>query len=101
MQTPVKSLILLLIFIAIVSLVRAQEFGGNPPSIKWKQIIRLRLKLSFPIGLDSSALRVANIVEQMNRPYSQPSALSKNKSASCYKIKPRFLMLMLPGAFQE
>lgn len=45
----------------------AQEFGGNPPSIKWQQINTQTLRVIFPKGLDSSANRVANIVTYMDR----------------------------------
>jgi hypothetical protein len=40
----------------------AQEFGGNPPSIKWKQINTDTVKIIFPPGLDSQAQRVAALV---------------------------------------
>ncbi|MGZ3871698.1 MAG: TolB family protein [Mucilaginibacter sp.] len=45
---------------------KAQTFGGNPPSIKWKQVNTPAAKVIFPAGLDSTAVRVANIVQQMN-----------------------------------
>jgi hypothetical protein len=44
------------------SFLNAQEFGGNPPSIKWKQINTDTAKIIFPVGMDSSAQRVASIV---------------------------------------
>jgi len=40
----------------------AQEFGGNPPSIKWKQIDTDTARIIFPEGLDSAAQRVAAVV---------------------------------------
>ncbi len=45
----------------------AQEFGGNPPSIKWQEINTPRARIIFPKGLDSSAQRVANIINYMHR----------------------------------
>ena len=45
----------------------AQEFGGNPPSIHWQQINTTKARIIFPKGLDSSAQRVANIVNFMSR----------------------------------
>lgn len=45
----------------------AQEFGGNPPSLKWNQINTPTIRVIFPKGLDSSANRVANIITYMNR----------------------------------
>lgn len=46
---------------------QAQEFGGNPPSIKWQQINTKEARIIFPKGLDSSAQRVANIIGYMHR----------------------------------
>jgi len=62
----VKGLLLLLLITATATLTRAQQFGGNPPSLKWDQINTPAAKVIFPVGLDSSALWVANIVSQMN-----------------------------------
>ena len=45
---------------------KAQEFGGNPPSIKWNQANTSAAKVIFPKGLDSAALEVASIINQMN-----------------------------------
>jgi hypothetical protein len=73
-----QSLILLL-FTATIT--KAQEFGGNPPSIKWKQVNTPAAKVIFPAGLDSAALRVANIVEQMNKAI-QPTIGFKQKQIS-------------------
>src|SRR5215510_8392420 len=41
---------------------KAQVFGGNPPSIHWKQINTDTARIIFPTGLDSTAQRVSNIV---------------------------------------
>src|SRR5471032_2085622 len=59
--------IILLLITATATITRAQQFGGNPPSIKWNQVNTSAAKVIFPAGLDSAALRVANIVQQMNR----------------------------------
>lgn len=45
----------------------AQEFGGNPTSLKWKQINTAEVKIIFPEGLDSPALRTAAIVHYLNQ----------------------------------
>jgi hypothetical protein len=58
--------LLLLLLIVIATETKAQEFGGNPPSIKWKQINTPAAKVIFPAGLDSTGLRVANIIQQMS-----------------------------------
>lgn len=46
----------------IVSYLSAQQFGGNPPSVKWKQISTDTVRIIFPDGTDSIALRVASVV---------------------------------------
>src|SRR6185503_8475733 len=40
----------------------AQEFGGNPPSVKWKQINTDTARIIFPAGADSAAQRIASVV---------------------------------------
>ncbi|BAU53988.1 TolB family protein [Mucilaginibacter gotjawali] len=65
MKSPFYLLLLLLITATATKTI-AQEFGGNPPSIKWKQIDLPAAKVIFPYGLDSAGLRVANIIRQMN-----------------------------------
>jgi hypothetical protein len=57
---------LLLLLTTSLTLSYAQEFGGNPPSIKWKQVNTPAAKVIFPAGLDSTGLRVADIVQRMN-----------------------------------
>jgi hypothetical protein len=79
MSNPAKILLLLLLF-AVTDL-KAQEFGGNPPSIKWKQVNTPAAKVIFPAGLDSAGMRVANIVQQMNGPI-QPTIGYKQKQVS-------------------
>ncbi len=46
---------------------QAQTFGGNPPSVHWQQINTKEVRVIFPQGLDSSAQRVANIIEYLHR----------------------------------
>ena len=41
---------------------KAQEFGGNPPSVRWKQISTDTARIIFPEGRDSAAQRIASIV---------------------------------------
>jgi hypothetical protein len=40
----------------------AQEFGGNPPGLQWKQINTDTARIIFPVGTDSIAQRVASVV---------------------------------------
>jgi hypothetical protein len=76
----IKTPILFILLLAFTQ-TRAQEFGGNPPSIKWKQINTPAAKVIFPVGLDSAGLRVANIVQQMNKAI-QPTIGFKQKQIS-------------------
>ena len=39
----------------------AQEFGGNPSSLKWKQFNNTHSRVIFPAGMDSQASRINNI----------------------------------------
>lgn len=63
-----KSLIPLILCLLLLTtfVAQAQEFGGNPPSIKWNQVNTPAAKVIFPVGLDTEGIRVANIVTQMN-----------------------------------
>ncbi len=73
--------LLLLLITATATTTRAQQFGGNPPSIKWNQINTPAAKVIFPTGMDSAARRVANIVQQMNGVI-QPTIGFKHKQIS-------------------
>ena len=44
--------------------VQAQIFGGNPASLKWKQINTSHTRVIFPQGLDSQANRI-NAINQL------------------------------------
>jgi hypothetical protein len=63
---PPLRIVLVLLIITYTISARAQEFGGNPPSIKWKQVNTPVAKVIFPAGMDSVASRVAEIVQRMN-----------------------------------
>ena len=45
----------------------AQQFGGNPPSLKWRQINTDTARIIFPLGLDSAAQQVAAIVHRLSQ----------------------------------
>ena len=51
----------LVLLLAISVNVLAQEFGGNPPSLKWQQINTPQVRVIFPKGLDKQASRVADL----------------------------------------
>jgi len=61
-----KFTVLLFLSTFFLNKIYAQTFGGNPPSIKWDQINTPAARVIFPRGLDSSANRVANIIDYMN-----------------------------------
>ncbi|MDT3405632.1 hypothetical protein [Mucilaginibacter terrae] len=58
--------------LAVVGLVlmalgaNAQQFGGNPPSIKWKQVNDSAARVIYPVGMDSVARRLAGIINHIN-----------------------------------
>src|SRR5215475_5278643 len=56
-----------LLFLALLfsSGLSAQVFGGNPPSLKWRQLNTDTARIIFPIGLDSQAQSVAAIVHRL------------------------------------
>jgi len=56
-------------------LTRSQQFGGNPPSLKWKQIHTDTARIIFPVGMDSAANRVASLVHYLAA--QQPFSLGK------------------------
>ncbi|WP_295117322.1 hypothetical protein [uncultured Chitinophaga sp.] len=45
----------------------AQQFGGNPPTHRWRQINNDTVRVIFPEGMDSVGQRVANTVMYINR----------------------------------
>ncbi|MEJ7673190.1 MAG: hypothetical protein WKF59_10870 [Chitinophagaceae bacterium] len=45
----------------------AQQFGGNPSSIKWSQVNTPEARIIFPKQLDSSAKRISGIISYLNR----------------------------------
>lgn len=57
----------------------SQVFGGNPPSLKWRQIKTDTAKIIFPSGLDSQAQRIASIVHWIaaNKPVSLGNQLHR------------------------
>ncbi|RYU91547.1 hypothetical protein EWM62_06300 [Mucilaginibacter terrigena] len=74
-----RLLLLLLIFTA--TLTKAQQFGGNPPSIKWKQVNTPAARVIFSQGMDSVAQRVAQTIARLNSVI-QPTIGFKQKQVS-------------------
>lgn len=78
----IKFYIFFLLFSVIIAgTAQAQQFGGNPPSIKWNQINIPAAKVIFPKGLDSSAYAVASIIARMNQVI-EPTIGTKQKQIS-------------------
>ncbi len=76
-----RHLFFLLFTAASSSIASAQQFGGNPPAIKWQQINTKAARVIFPRGLDSAAQEVARIVQQMNS-LIEPTIGTKQKQVS-------------------
>jgi len=55
--------------IFVFSVVRAQQFGGDPSSIKWKAINTDTVRIIFPAGMDSVAKRIAAITSREQQQY--------------------------------
>ncbi len=59
------SILVFLIFLQVFP-GTAQNFGGNPSSLKWKQINTDKARVIFPDGLDSQANRIANVMKLLS-----------------------------------
>lgn len=57
-------LILILMLESLCSI--AQVFGGNPPSQRWNSIRATKAVIIFPVGMDSTAGRVAQLINRIN-----------------------------------
>lgn len=44
----------------------SQQFGANPPSVKWRQVNTPEARIIFPRGLDTTAQRIAGIIHYLN-----------------------------------
>ncbi|MFM6925349.1 MAG: hypothetical protein ACKOU7_07575, partial [Ferruginibacter sp.] len=58
-----RSFILTLLNLFFFTFLSAQNFGGNPASIKWQQVNTGKARVIFPAGLDSQAKRIAYIMK--------------------------------------
>ena len=57
----------------------SQFFGGNPPSVKWKQINTRDSRVIFPQGLDSVATRITNIISFIKAPTERTIGIRSKK----------------------
>jgi len=67
-RLPVRYFLTFLLLVIVSTVAYAQQFGGNPPSVKWRQVNTPAVKVIFPQGLDSVAFNVAGIIELVNKP---------------------------------
>lgn len=74
-----KIIVIVICYLLFSCLLYAQEFGGHPPSQKWKQINTDTVRIIFPKNLDSQANRVAAVVHSLaaNQPFSLGNKLYK------------------------
>lgn len=74
-----RRFLLAFIFLSFTQIIFSQQFGGNPPSLKWKQISTDTVRVIYPAGLDSHAQRVASVVHYLaaNKPFSLGDQLKK------------------------
>jgi hypothetical protein len=61
-----ETVTVLILFLIPFLQLRAQRFGGNPPSVKWEQIDSDTVRVIFPRGLEREAGDVANIIHRLN-----------------------------------
>ncbi|MEO6454972.1 MAG: hypothetical protein ABIN97_12900 [Ginsengibacter sp.] len=61
-----QKIFLTIALLVISNWLKAQEFGGNPPSVKWQQVNTPTSRIIFPVGMQSEAIRVANIISYLN-----------------------------------
>lgn len=59
--------IITLVAIIFISNTNAQEFGGNPSSVKWQQINTDTARVIYPEGLDETGRRVASIIHELQK----------------------------------
>ncbi len=59
-----KRIFFFLTALYITGAVAAQVFGGNPASLKWKQLNTDTLRIIFPEGMEQSSQRIANLLQR-------------------------------------
>jgi len=71
MRIKIFVFLLFIYFIHSSETLTAQVFGGNPYSMKWKQINTDSFRIIFPQGLDATAFNVAALVQFQQRNMAQ------------------------------
>ena len=67
-MAPILKFAIVILLISNYSPAFSQVFGGDPPSIKWKQINTSASRVIFSQGLDSVATRITNIISYIKTP---------------------------------
>ncbi|NCI45857.1 TolB family protein [Sediminibacterium soli] len=62
---------LLVVSLLLGVALQAQRFGGNPASVRWKQVNTDTVRVIFPAGMESSAQRVAGAAHLLQRNHSR------------------------------
>ncbi|MBZ4187756.1 PQQ-like beta-propeller repeat protein [Niabella beijingensis] len=60
-----RKLLCVIVLFLMVPVVRAQQFGGNPPAVRWKQINTDTMRIIYPEKLDTTASRIAAIINDL------------------------------------
>ncbi len=65
MQSSKASIFISLVLICLSVSVYSQQFGGNPPSLRWNQINTDSVRMIFPVGLKEKASSIARIASKL------------------------------------
>lgn len=76
-----RKLLCLAIVTVLLQQAVAQQFGGNPPSLKWQQVNTDTVRVIFPAGMEAEGKRVADIVHHISR-YNRASIGDLQKKVS-------------------
>ena len=67
MQQGLRYFFILPVMVLYTFIAKGQQFGGNPSSIKWRQINTDTARIIFPAGLENAGERVATIVHDLQK----------------------------------
>ncbi len=62
-----RNYLCLALAISLAHSANAQQFGGNRPSVKWRQVNSDTVRVIFPAGLETQGRRVADVVHHIAR----------------------------------
>lgn len=65
-----QGFLFVIFFVFAVCNLNAQQFGGNPSSVKWMQVNTDTVRVIFPQGYDAKAQRIANIIHSLQQNHS-------------------------------